>query len=566
MLRLSQLLCLLLLAACAPQAASPRSESTGSQPERQRAPKVLTVAIQSEPGGFILELTQDNSRVGGVKQPKAIVHNLLTIDNDKGAWIPELATEQLSVDRGNWRLNPDGSMDTTWKIHPNVRWHDGAPFTTDDLLFSFDLFRDPEITTRVGQAARLMTSATAPDPQTLVVHWSAPFVDADQAPGLIPLPRHLLEEAYRTEKSTFSNSPHLSSEFVGLGPYKLVNWERGAALELVKFEQYWRGVPRLDRVIVRFLGDPTTMVANILSGAVDVVLPPAVDIEAALDVKQRWAGTNNQVLLGPSGNFRYLSPQLRPDLARPVNGLTNVSVRRALYHAMDRQALVDVLSEGMAPVADSWIAPSSPIRAQVEDAFPKYPLDLARASQLMAEAGWTRGSDGVLVNQQTGEKFEVELNGGATRYIEREQNIVGDSWKQIGAVITLYNVPPALANALENRVTRPGAGIYAIGESRFMDVPHTRNIPAPENRWTGSNYGAYANPEATELVERLLVTIPPRERIPMLRSLLGIVMGDIMMWPMYWDLTNVLALEGVKGIRSGEGGYHTWNFIEWDKA
>jgi peptide/nickel transport system substrate-binding protein len=318
-----------------------------------RAPKTLTVAIQSELQGFILELTQDNSRVGGVKQPKSMVHNLLTAENDKGAFIPELAMEQLAVERGTWLLNADGTMDTIWRLRPTVKWHDGMPFTSEDLLFSFEVFRDRDITTRVGAPARLMSAARATDPLTLVVHWSAPFVEADQAPGLAPLPRHLLEDTYQNDHANFLNSPRLSTEFVGLGPYRLLQWERGSHLELARFDGYWRGTPPLDRVVVRFLGDPTTMVANILSESVDVVLPPAVDMEAAFDVKRRWEGTGNQVLIGPSGNFRYLSPQLRPDLARPLEGLTRVEVRRALYHAMDRRALVDVHSEGLAPIADS---------------------------------------------------------------------------------------------------------------------------------------------------------------------------------------------------------------------
>src|SRR6185436_20893684 len=105
----------------------------------------------------------------------------------------------------------------------------------------------------------------------LEVHWSAPFVDADQGPGLAPLPKHLLEEAYRTDKASFSASPYLSAEFVRLGPYKLTRWERGSHLELARFEGYWRGVPPLDTVVVRFLNDPNTMVANVLAEAVDVV-------------------------------------------------------------------------------------------------------------------------------------------------------------------------------------------------------------------------------------------------------------------------------------------------------
>lgn len=95
--------------------------------------------------------------------------------------------------------------------------------------------------------------------------------------------------------------------------------------------------------------------------------------------------------------------------------------------------------------------------------------------------------------------------------------------------------------------------------------PHSKNIGTEGNRWSGSNYGAYSNPDVDTLIDRLAVTIAPDERIDVLRELLTTLMGDVVIWPMYWDLTNVLALRSVKGIRTGEGGYHTWNFYEWDK-
>ena len=314
----------------------------------------MTLAILVEPHGFVFDLTQQPSRVGGVKQPPPIVHNLLTVENDKGVWEPQLATEQISVERGTWRPNPDGSMDTTWTVRPGVKWHDGSPFTSDDLLFGWQVFTDPQIPNRQSAITRLMVSAMAPDPLTLVVHWSAPSASADQALGLTPLPRHLLEDTYLADKPTFASSPRLSTQFVGLGPYRLLHWEPGSHLEFSRFDAYWRGRPPLDSVIVRFLGDPNTMVANILSGAVDVLLAPGVDLEAALDVKQRWEGTGHQVLVGLSGNLRVMDPQFRPEYARPRGGLTNTAVRQALYHAIDRQSIVDAGSQGLAPIADSW--------------------------------------------------------------------------------------------------------------------------------------------------------------------------------------------------------------------
>jgi peptide/nickel transport system substrate-binding protein len=557
-----------LVSACA--ALSPQGPPGGlpSQVQIQapRPPKVLTLAIQNELKGFVAELSLENNRVGGVKQAKPIVHNLLTAENDRGAYIPELAPEAISFESGTWRVNPDGTMETTWRIRPNVKWHDGATFTSADLHFAWQVFTDPDIPTAAGPATRLMTSAATPDPQTLVVQWSAPFINAVQAPGLIPLPRHLLEETYRDDKAGFSTSPRLSTEFVGLGPYKLASWEPGSHMEFVRFDDYWRGRPPLDRVVLRFLGDPNAMVANILSEAVDVVLPPAVDLESAIDVKRRWEGTGNQVLTGPSGLLRILDSQLRPELARPRNGFVNVPVRQAFSHAMDRQALADVLTAGTAPLADSAYRPTDPLRPQVEAVIPQYPYDLTRAQALLTQAGWVRGADGILVHQPSGERFEVQLDGTTQRRVQQELNIIADGWKAVGAQVSLYSIPPALGNDVEHRASQPGAGIRNRVPATFhVDYPHSRTIPSAQNRWSGSNYGGYSNPRVDALLDRLTVTVNPAERLPLQRELVQELMTDVAIWPLYWDMTNVIALKGVKGIASGEGTYHTWNFFEWDK-
>jgi len=131
--------------------------------------------------------------------------------------------------------------------------------------------------------------------------------------------------------------------------------------------------------------------------------------------------------------------------------------------------------------------------------------------------------------------------------------------------VTLFNLPAALANALENRVERPGAGIYAGFSSGASGTGHSKTIPSTQNRYSGGNFGGYRNPRIDALVDQLDMTIPLEQRIPLLREHVNILMTEVAFWPMYWDVTNVMALKGVKGIATGEGPYHTWNFFEWDK-
>src|SRR3954470_16487029 len=183
----------LLLTACASRTPT-TPEGTAAQPTQPRAPKVLTVAVLQEPAAFMA--TGGSQFKGGAGHVPPMVHEPLVRENEQGVFEPRLVAEQISIEKGTWRVNADGTMDTTWKLRPNVKWHDGHPFTSDDLLFSFQVYKDPEVVTGGGNPWPLMESATAPDPLTFSIHWSSPHPEADRAQGLIPMPRHLIEDLY----------------------------------------------------------------------------------------------------------------------------------------------------------------------------------------------------------------------------------------------------------------------------------------------------------------------------------------------------------------------------------
>src|SRR5687768_8610417 len=120
------------LTACAP-AAGPRDAPSGSgAPEPARgsaatessAPKVLSMGIQTEPKGFLIDYTQETVRIGGISQPVQVAHNLLVVNNGMDVWFAQLATEAPSIEKGTWTLQPDGGMEVIWKLRPGVKWHD----------------------------------------------------------------------------------------------------------------------------------------------------------------------------------------------------------------------------------------------------------------------------------------------------------------------------------------------------------------------------------------------------------------------------------------------------------
>ena len=407
-----------------------------------------------------------------------------------------------------------------------VKWHDGTPFTAADMAFTATVRRDPESGLRNFGRLDLIESASAPDPQTFMLHWSRTYVDANQGLDLEPMARHLLEDTWVNQKENFTKSPYLTGQFVGVGPYRVAEWQSGSHINFVRFDDYYQGRPPLDRVVVRFLGDPNTMLANILSGAVDILLPTGVEFDAAVEIRS-GGGTGNTVRFDLIDSFRMVEIQFRPDVARPRDGLaTNLGVRQALYHGLDRNTLAQVVTHGLAPIADSWIPPNTALRSSVGSAIPQFPYDPARAQQVLATAGWTRGSDGTLVNATTGDRFETDLWTNSAEG-EKQMNVVASQWKQLGAQVNEMVIPVARASDREYGATYPGGLVTTNPASTFTSGRyHSKEVRGPANRWASQNRAGYANPSLDALLDRAPVTIDPAERTALIGELLQAEMGD----------------------------------------
>src|SRR5581483_5464714 len=224
---LAMLACLTVAACAGPSSpAGPGSSVALATPGQPATPKTLVIAVQSEPSGLNPYLTA-GLELGGAAQADLIAHNYLVVNTDSGALRPQLAQSLISPSDGTWRLNGDGTMDTTWVLRSNEQWQDGAPFTAEDLRFTLAVYKDRAVPSKpgaLGSSANVlsaMQSAETPDERTFLIHWSSIFANADQAPNLVPLPEHLLAETYEQDKQNFVNSPYLGGQFIGLGPYRL---------------------------------------------------------------------------------------------------------------------------------------------------------------------------------------------------------------------------------------------------------------------------------------------------------------------------------------------------------
>jgi peptide/nickel transport system substrate-binding protein len=547
-----------MLTACAAPA------NPGQSPDGQPVPtaaKTLTIGIQRGLPDFspftALSVSTSSSNI-----PPMVNDGLTYVDN-RGIVHPLKATELPSIEKGTWKLFDDGRMETTWKLRPNVHWHDGAQQTIEDYRFAFQVARDPELPRNLTSFVLAQSDISFPDPLTIVVSWSGPHVDAGTS-GTTVSPKHVLEKAYAEDKlGAFINHPYWTQEYIGDGPYKILQWELGADMELGRHEQYYLGRPPFDKIFVRVIGDANALVSNILAGALDIVLPPGISIDSAVEVRNLWQGTGNEARADVVGRIIHFEVQYRADRAKPQYGLVEQPVRQALYQSINRTAVAEYMTSGFGPLADSWYRPDEPRRAELQ--IPQFAYDPSVAPGLLAQAGWLRGADGLLVNNRTGDAFKASIWANQAASWDKLGYAVAEDWKRLGIETDVFPIPPARTGDREFEQGYPGVFVTNVNEEQFyVNRLHSSVIPSAGTRFVGSNRGGHSNAQIDALYDRLVATIDPGARTAIERELAQAVIGGLVMMPFYWETLPVLKLKGVKDHKVKTGN-STWFFFDWDK-
>ena len=201
------------LAACAPPPA--RQGASGDRPNGARgAPKSVTVAIMADPP-IVAKILNPGSHWRGVEHIEALLDAGLTRQGGGGRHA-EMAETVPTVENGLWKVNPDGTMEITWKIRDGVQWHDGTPVTSADMMFTMQVGMDRDVPLfSLEPVYPHIAGYEAPDARTVVVRWKDSYIEADQLFGAgdqgnaLPIARHLLESAYLASKTGFADNPLL---------------------------------------------------------------------------------------------------------------------------------------------------------------------------------------------------------------------------------------------------------------------------------------------------------------------------------------------------------------------
>ncbi|MBN8944006.1 MAG: peptide ABC transporter substrate-binding protein [Rhizobiales bacterium] len=514
-----------------------------AQPRRPDKPRGQVVAALSQ------EPTVFNPLMPAIEVDQGVWWQLfspLWFIDAQGRFVPDLAKEVPSVENGG--LSADG---LTWKVklRTDVKWHDGTPFTAEDVKYSFDLINNPNfrVRNRVGHSLVKDIKVVAPDE----IHWR---MESAYSPYLSILalhfivPKHILEKASDPNTAPFNNAP------VGTGPFRWGSRVAGDHIQLNAHTGYHLGGPYVERVIFKYIPDLTVLYTQFRTGQVDYtgtqgILPNFV--------KEAQGLRGRKVFVSPTASVEHIAPNLE------FGPLADKTVRQALYLAMNKKAIIDALNYGL-PVQTETFVPQQAWPFQT--GLPAHAHDPAKANAILDAAGWVRGSNGI--REKAGVKLEFTnstTSGNAVR--EQTQQLLIQDWRAVGAAMRINNMPAAVIWGEYWQQSKFQSIIVGVNFMLGSDPDVTPRfgsgaIAAKGGR--GFNTYQYQNPEVDKLLALGAKQFDQPSRKTTYGEVQKIIRDDLAILPMFQAVLCEGVKDGLQGFTPNINcSSNCWNMRDW---
>ena len=433
----------------------------------------------------------------------------LTVDAFTGNLMPELATSvpKVESDQVTYRLT----------LKDGIKWSDGQAITADDVAFTFQLMFDPQykaVTSRFrSQLENHLESVTATDAKTVVFKTKGPY-----APFTISflnigiLPKHVWSTL---QPAAINSSPMNQVPTVVSGAMIPVKWDKGTQYQMKRNDLFFRGKTNLDSYFFKVVSDAVAVANQLKTGEIDVGNPDLSQWDSLANVQ------NIDRLSYVAPSFDYYIHNLDPAKTPKAAIFGDVQVRRALLTALDRKTVAQKVYFGLAAPADSSVS-----GAQWVHSTPKtqYPYNLAKAEQMLDQAGWVKGSDGIRAKNGVRMEWELRTNTG-NKVRETLITVLADQWKQIGANVTTNPVQfPQLVTQLSQ--TREFEMIL-LGISEGLDPDSTQLWSSKSIGGGALNGAAYKNPTVDNLLDQAVVTLDREKRKGLYQQIQEALMEDL---------------------------------------
>ncbi|MET4805096.1 peptide ABC transporter substrate-binding protein [Limibacillus sp. MBR-115] len=435
----------------------------------------------------------------------------------------------------------------TYEIVEGAAWGDGTPVTSEDVVFTWQVGRNPQSGVASLEGFRRILDVEVLSARRFVLHVDRVTFDYNAANGLELLPAHIERPLFEANPAEYRNRTAYDSDSTNpglyFGPYRISEVVKGSHVVLVLNETWWGEKPAFERIIVRTIENTAALEANLLSGEIDMIAGElGLTIDQGLAFAERH-GDTFQVFFKPGLIYEHIDLMLE----NPI--LADRKVRKALILSADRQAISEQLFQGRQPVALTNV---SPLDWVFSDQVARYPYDPKAAAALLDEAGWDRMQGGVRHNAK-GEPLRLELMttaGDRTR--ELVEQVLQAGWRQVGIDLRIRNEPARVffgETVSKRKFT--GLALFAwlsAPESVPRTTLHSEEVPSETNNWSGQNYTGYNNPEVDQLLDAIERELDRERRADLWLKLQQIYAEDLPVLPLYWRAATYVLPKEMQGV------------------
>jgi peptide/nickel transport system substrate-binding protein len=446
----------------------------------------------------------------------------------------------------SWTFSPD-CLTLTFRLRPNVTWHDGHPFTSADVAFTYETMINPKTPTAYREDFYAVERVETPDPLTVRVRYKRPYAKALQSWAVWMLPRHLLERYVR--EGRIREAPQNWSAPVGTGPYRFQELRAGEKIVLVANPDYFAGPPHISRLVYRIIPSQATIFLELKARGIDSAGLTALQFKRQTDYPAFRKAYNKYRYAANA--YTYLGFNLRdPRFA-------DKRVRQAFAYALNKWELIDGVLLGFGREATG---PYKPGTWAYNGDVRRFTHDLEEAQRLLAEAGWReRNAKGLLVKNGRPFTFEVLTNQGNE---ERRKiaAIVQASLKQLGVTVEIRTIEWAafLKEYIKKRRFEAIILGWGIGQDPDQyEIWHSSKTGPDE-----LNHISYANAEVDELLEKGRASCHQEERVKHYHRLQEILAEEQPVVFLYFRDALPVVSSRVRGIVPAPNGIR-YNFPDW---
>ncbi len=478
-----------------------------------------------------------------------------------------VCTELPTIENGRARIVdiPGGKkgMELTVALHPKAAWGDGKPVTTRDVIFTWEVGKHAKSGVAEADIFHRMLKIDAKDEKTFTVVFDRVHFLYNDLSMFRLLPEHLERKVFEADpveyknRTTFDSDP--TNKGLHFGPYRVTEVVKNSHIAFEKNPTWFGKEPYFKRVVIRVVTNISALEANMLSGDVDYISGElGLTIEQVIALEEKHKDKYN-FFYKPGLTYEHLNA----NLDHPV--LKDKNVRKALLHAIDRQAIVQQLFQGKQPVAHSSI---NPLDWMAAPDLLKYAFDPAKSRQMLDAAGWKVGAD-LIRRNAAGEQLSFALMTTAgNRSRELVQQVLQSQWKQVGANVQIKNEPARVFFGTTVRERKfDGIAMFAW-ISAPESVPRTTlfstMIPTKENNFAGQNITGFKHPEMDKLIEAIEVELDREKRRALWHKLQQLYAEELPALPLFFRAEPYVFPKWLEGVEpTGHQFYSTLWIEHW---